>query len=96
MEVLPGVYFSAEKEHLHQVIRAAGCPCRFFSGYSGWGEQQLEGELEAGGWLVTSATAELVFGDSEELWDKIVRVIAQDILAPVVPVKHAPQSPELN
>jgi putative transcriptional regulator len=96
MAVLPGVYFSAEKEHLHEVVHISGKPFRFFSGYSGWGEQQLEGELEAGGWLVTSATADLVFGNPDELWDKIMRVIAQDILAPVVPVKHAPKSPGLN
>jgi putative transcriptional regulator len=78
------------------VIHAKGKPFRFFSGYSGWGAQQLEGELEAGGWLVTNATAELVFSDSEELWERIVRVIAEDILAPVVPKKHAPKSPGLN
>jgi putative transcriptional regulator len=96
MTALPGVHFSASPEHLHEVIHAKGKPFRFFSGYSGWGAQQLEGELEAGGWLVTNATAELVFSDSEELWERIVRVIAEDILAPVVPKKHAPKSPGLN
>lgn len=96
MPVLPGVYFSADKNHLQQVVRAKGKPYRFFSGYSGWGGGQLEGELEAGGWLVTSATAELVFAHPDDLWDKIVRIIAQDIMAPVVPTKHAPKSPGLN
>lgn len=96
MTALPGVHFSASPEQLHKVIHAKGKPFRFFSGYSGWGSQQLEGELEAGGWLVTSATAELVFADPAELWERIVRVIAQDILAPVVPKKHAPKDPGLN
>ncbi len=96
MTALPGVHFAASPEHLHQVIHAQGKPYRFFSGYSGWGSQQLEGELEAGGWLVTSASAELVFADPSELWERIVRVIAEDILAPVVPKKHAPKSPGLN
>jgi putative transcriptional regulator len=93
---LPGVHFSANPDHLHQVIHAKGKPFRFFSGYSGWGSQQLEGELEAGGWLVTNATADFVFANPDELWEQIVRVIADDILAPVVPKKHAPPKPGLN
>ncbi len=93
---LSGVHFSADPDHLRQVVHAKGKPFRFFSGYSGWGSQQLEGELEAGGWLVTSATADLVFANPHDLWDRIVRVIAEDILAPVVPTRHAPKSPGLN
>ena len=96
MTAMPGVHFAASPDHLNQVIHAKGKPFRFFSGYSGWGSQQLEGELEAGGWLVTSATADLVFSEPAELWERIVRVIADDILAPVVPKKHAPQNPGLN
>jgi len=96
MRVLPGVYFSAQPDHLRKVVHATGKPFRFFSGYSGWGSGQLEGELEVGGWLVTSATTELVFSQPDDLWERIVRVIAQDILAPVVPARHAPKSPGLN
>ena len=96
IEVLPGVYFAAQPEHLKKVVHATGKPFRFFSGYSGWGSGQLEGELEAGGWLVASATAELVFDNPSELWERIVQIIAQDILAPVVPTKHTPKSPGLN
>ena len=96
IRVLPGVYFSAQPDHLRKVVNALGKPFRFFSGYSGWGSGQLEGELEVGGWLVTSATAELVFDKPDDLWERIVRIIAQDILSPVVPTKHAPKSPGLN
>ena len=98
MEVTPGVYFSAHKDHLLQIVEQPDQPSRFFMGYSGWGAGQLEGELEAGGWLVPEATAtpELIFGNPEELWEKIVREIALDILSPVVPIKHAPHKPGLN
>ena len=34
---------------------------RVFSGYAGWGGQQLEGELAAGGWRVTVARASDAF-----------------------------------
>ena len=31
-------------------------------GYAGWGPGQLEGEIQANGWLTAPADAELVFG----------------------------------
>src|SRR5436190_3140807 len=56
-EILSGVYLSAHKDQLREVVAAEKAPFRLFSGYSGWGAGQLEGELEAGGWLVSPATA---------------------------------------
>lgn len=45
---------------------------RMFSGYSGWGPDQLESELAAGAWVVTPATGELVFDTpAKELWDRL-------------------------
>jgi putative transcriptional regulator len=42
---------------------------RFFLGYAGWGEGQLESELEAGGWIPMPASADLVFpAEPETLW----------------------------
>ncbi len=35
-------------------------------GYSGWGPGQLEGEIEAGGWVVVPSSDELVFGANNE------------------------------
>jgi putative transcriptional regulator len=46
---------------------------RMFTGYSGWGAGQLEGELAAGDWAVVPATAQLLFDTPvEELWDRLV------------------------
>ena len=45
---------------------------RVFSGYAGWGGGQLEGELAAGAWAVTSANGELLFNTPvEDLWDRL-------------------------
>jgi len=45
---------------------------RVFNGYSGWGPEQLEGELAAGAWAVVTANAELLFDTpAEELWERL-------------------------
>ena len=48
-------------------------------GYSGWGPGQLEGEIQANGWLVAPADAELVFGPKDaEKWESALRRISID------------------
>ena len=47
---------------------------RVFSGYAGWGGAQLEGELSAGGWLVTDAEPEDAFTPAPDaLWHRALR-----------------------
>ena len=47
---------------------------RVFAGYSGWGPGQLDGELEEGSWVITEATADLVFDvDPEDVWREALR-----------------------
>jgi putative transcriptional regulator len=42
---------------------------RFFAGYSGWGEKQLENELENGHWLVNHPSGNSFFAlEPSELW----------------------------
>lgn len=45
---------------------------RMFTGYSGWGPDQLEGELACGAWMVVPASGELLFDTPvDELWDRL-------------------------
>jgi putative transcriptional regulator len=47
---------------------------RVFAGVAGWGEDQLEGELERDDWFVEPADANDVFGDDPEgLWSSVLR-----------------------
>lgn len=47
---------------------------RVFAGYAGWGQSQLEAELEEGSWLVVPATPADVFTDEpDRLWSAAVR-----------------------
>ena len=47
---------------------------RVFRGYAGWGPGQLEGEIDAGAWLVLDAELQDVFGPSpDHLWRSVLR-----------------------
>ncbi len=63
----PGVFIGGSAESFEQVLLSSASEdedraCfRVFSGYSGWGAGQLEGEIERGDWLIHSGSHELVF-----------------------------------
>lgn len=47
---------------------------RVFAGYAGWGEGQLDSELEQGDWIPHTALAQDVFTDApQELWGDVLR-----------------------
>ena len=47
---------------------------RVFRGYAGWGPGQLEGEIEAGAWLVLDADPSDVFAaEPDDLWRSVLR-----------------------
>jgi putative transcriptional regulator len=96
LEILPGVYFSAEKEHLEQLVRQSDSPMKVFVGHSGWGGGQLESELEQGAWLTTPATAEHVFRDEYALWKEVTGHIGSSMLADTLHIKRVPTNPEMN
>lgn len=46
---------------------------RIFHGYSGWGAQQLDGELDLGAWIVVPAEIDDVFtADPDGLWRRVL------------------------
>jgi putative transcriptional regulator len=73
-EIAPGV-FVGDSDCLSRVQGTSDesdLRFRMFTGYAGWGPDQLEGELAAGAWAVMPATGELVFQTpTEELWDRL-------------------------
>jgi putative transcriptional regulator len=73
-EVAPGIFMGSE-ESLERVKEPAEekYRCRIFSGYSGWGAQQLENELAAGAWSVVPASGDILFGtEARDLWASLV------------------------
>jgi putative transcriptional regulator len=48
--------------------------CRVYSGYSGWGAGQLEGEIDEEAWITVDAAAADVFSaDPQGLWHRVLR-----------------------
>ena len=74
MEVCPGVYLGTSS----QFERATEAPTelsekfRVFTGYAGWGPDQLEAEMEEGAWIVLPATGEVLFDTPvQDLWESL-------------------------
>lgn len=66
---------------------------RIFAGYSGWGQGQLQGELDEGAWFVVPGTAADVFTDpAVDLWREVLR--RQH--GPLALVSTYPDDPSLN
>jgi putative transcriptional regulator len=96
MEILPGLYFAAQREHLEKLLRRRDQPFRLFVGHSGWGGGQLENELKEGAWLTTAATVDAVFGEDAELWKKVSQRIGLSLLTSTLRIKHVPEDPSRN
>lgn len=66
---------------------------RFFLGYSGWSEGQLEDELEQKSWLTVKGNNKLVFGtETGEVWKEAVLQLEEQYH----PIVHYPIDPQLN
>lgn len=66
---------------------------RFFVGYSGWGEGQLQSELKEKSWLVTTSNQKLVFHDQiNKIWEDAIKQIGGEYLQ----IINYPIDPQLN
>jgi putative transcriptional regulator len=95
-QVLPNLYVSTHRDAIDVIVRKKNVPVRLFSGNAGWGSGQLEGEMEAGGWLATPATVDEAFSDHETIWRKVTQRIGLEIMAPDLDHEHMPPDPSLN
>ncbi|RMG01038.1 MAG: YqgE/AlgH family protein [Planctomycetota bacterium] len=96
LEVIPGVYFSAQREHLEQLVAEDRGNCLLFLGHSGWAGGQLEAELATGSWLVAPADPDLVFDESADVWRRVTYQIGREELADILKPRIRPKDPTLN
>ncbi|PQO48172.1 YqgE/AlgH family protein [Blastopirellula marina] len=97
LEVIPGVYFASQRENIEPLIRENRKPFRLFLGYSGWAAQQLEDEMEVGGWLTLPAKPEQVFETNTDLlWKSVSGEVGENIMRDSLNLKSMPQDPNMN
>jgi putative transcriptional regulator len=95
-EVSNGLYWGGDFEMALQLLRngdADSNKIRFFIGYSGWGEGQLNDELKEKSWLLAKATRKIVFHkDINEIWKDSIRLLGGDYEMLI----NFPTDPQLN
>jgi putative transcriptional regulator len=96
IEVVPGVYWSTDRQSIQQLVSERAGPIRFFVGYAGWTAGQLENEIEQGGWVSVEATVPLVFGKDDVLWTTLNRAIQRANTMPYIKPEALPDDPDMN
>ena len=68
---------------------------RFFIGYSGWAEGQLDEEIKSRSWFVTAASSSQVMDTTEandEFWKSLIKKMGEGYNH----IADAPSDPSLN
>ncbi|MFV0604649.1 MAG: YqgE/AlgH family protein [Niabella sp.] len=95
-EVVKGVYWGGNFENLIALINSRTidiAKIKFFLGYSGWGEGQLEFEMDEKTWIVAEASANFVFANDEKaLWKDVLNYLGGEYKL----IVNAPVNPRLN
>jgi putative transcriptional regulator len=68
LEIVPGVHLGGAWEQVEDFLSQDPRSLRLFLGYSGWGEGQLEEEVEAGAWEVHPVDVRALLEAPESLW----------------------------
>lgn len=91
--VVEGVQFTTQRDEIEQLLHQPEVQAKYFVGYSGWGAGQLEGEMETGSWLTYQATRDIIFGEDENRWMKIIKEVT---LGQWIDPKRIPEDPSVN
>jgi putative transcriptional regulator len=95
-EVKPGIYWGGDYEKLRFCIETSQISpseIRFFSGYSGWEEDQLKTEMRDNSWIVTEGELEHIFHENPgELWRTVLRSMGDRYRV----ISNFPENPSLN
>jgi putative transcriptional regulator len=96
VKVSEGVYWGGNFETAVDLIKRGDVEpdkIKFFIGYSGWGEGQLDEEMTEKTWLTVNATRNLVFGvETEEIWKAALKHMGGEFEMMV----NFPIDPQLN
>ena len=95
-EVMKGIYWGGDFAKAVEMIKNEEMDfqkIRFYIGYSGWGNGQLDEELKEKSWLTVKANRKLIFQTSaEEIWKESLKHLGGDYEMMI----HFPTDPQLN
>lgn len=95
-KIAEGIYWGGDLETARFLINSGKTnetDIRFYLGYSGWGTQQLDQEMEEKSWLTIPAKSSLVFQKNPgDIWKEAVKHLGDEFR----PIIHYPRDPELN
>ena len=95
-EVADGVYWGGDFEEMVKVVNSRtidNSKIRFFLGYSGWDQGQLDMEMDEKTWIVSFAFREFIFHhDVKELWKDVLKKMGGEYEL----ILNAPIDPQLN
>lgn len=95
-EIADGLYWGGSFEILKLLIetkKVSPSDFRFFIGYSGWSEGQLEEEMKINSWIVTSTSPDNIFSDEpDKLWGDILKKMGRKFAI----LASFPEDPSVN
>ena len=96
IEVLEGLYFTASKGSIEELVQNPEGEKRFLVGYAGWGPGQLENELGRGDWSLVPARPQFVFSSHDGLWESMRKRSAGMSVLAAMKIRDLPDDPSVN
>jgi putative transcriptional regulator len=96
LEITDGIFWGGDFENVLTLLNANALKpneIKFFIGYSGWSEGQLEAEIETKSWITRQATNELIFDTTaKQIWKNALKEMDGEYKQMI----HYPLDPQLN
>jgi putative transcriptional regulator len=97
IEISNGIYWGGDFESAKELINSGQINkdnIRFFLGYTGWDENQLENEMEGNSWIITKNNYEnkIIGKSTTHFWKEQIMELGGDYLI----WSNAPENPYLN
>jgi len=95
-EIINGIFWGGDFEEVTELLRLnkiSESMIRFYLGYSGWSDGQLENEMKEKTWLISDGNKKLVFhNNAEMIWKDAVKQLGSEYEQ----IINYPADPQLN
>lgn len=96
LEIMDGIFWGGDFETVIALVaeeKIKASDIKFFIGYSGWGEGQLEDELKSKSWITRNCNRKLVFNkQTDAIWKESLKDLGGEYSQMV----NYPSDPQLN